>query len=952
MTVSCQTAAPADPDTRVGSMVEVYAPVATDRIGDMFVQEDGFWAFRTTDATRIKSYRRGALVAFGDLNQRDRHLYAVISQHQWGVRLQRLDTNPVSSRSSGALIPLSQVDRQTGARWSFCAGSGPPQEDPCLTESPVGTRYRLYPRSDVRLKLADERSAATFPVVLSGIATNGAFGVDVVSIDPPTEWFAIAETGLHPRPTRPRIAVDPACDAIGSAHRDSLDAQWIRTPVTAPENALQTMSEAVRLGADALVWCDKRGAHVGVPTLMRPGIVVPGGDIAVPPMLGARTQTFGAQSTGVDFVARAGAAFATGDFATGDYVIEAAVRAGHAGKRMEAVLVDAMGGVSAGGRPEAAARYGGFATRKQWNPKNSAPWQLGMAHVEMGLGDRQGAITRAGELADVFERAGDERLFKWFQWFVIADKLRAGASPREVLGALDSTPALKLAAEADRLHTRGDPLTDLQARFAEQNAMDAYSAFAGELQPLSCDGSRCAADVYGRLWSGGNVDPVALTRVRPAFLAPGYDAQFAVSDDIQTVIRIAAVHPLLPLQVSESSAEIAADTAVRWAAGGCSKAASNGPEFDTLRKLGTDIMLRVPDPQVADQMMAWVAAEGVPSICLQTEGLVDRAKAVAESIGPSEVPAKLLAFHVERATNKDALAVTEAAAHYAVEWERAELCAHWVVAIAAAYADAQDYDRGRQWIQQASRCDVADRSTIDLVAAFLAFQRTARASPDWSEQTVEVLKRITHSAVPGDVCAGAEPLEYRITPSLPAEVRQLVERFEPGSRPTQAELSLVTAADRVASAAGHLARINDQLEARDFSGAAKSLEYARKGFLSVSHEVGLARVRWLESTVFGGKSTEIVADPALFAKHGLPMLRKPKTTLSGAASSGDPDASLARAISTDGVGDLQAQVTNRKALCEVEVTPEGTVKLERVDGVLQSTEPDDGGPEIELIERH
>lgn len=959
--VGCHLEGAPDPKAGLGPRTQVVAPVIEDQLGMLFVDDDGTWVFRTDDPARVESYERGQVVAFGDIDTADRHLFGVIAKHNWGLRLQRLDSERVDDRGSGSLIPLNGFDHETGRRWGFCAGSGSPAEADCLRESPPGTRWRLYPLEEARLvvdevPMASRKRAPVLPVELIGLVAVGTLDTDVLG-DVRGDWFAVPTAPL-PRPTHPRIAVDPACgeSLIGGP---SLDATWVVAEINDPEHPIETSSEAYRLGADTLVDCDAKNVRISVPGLYRRRLPVPGQDHAVGPLLAAGHIELRRGSVDTArLVARLGGAIATGDWASADFWNERLAR--HASTRtIDTVLVDSMASVAQGGRPEAAAYTGRYAIRLDWNPETSPAWQFGMAAVEEALGNKKNAIVRATKIPDAIDRSGDDVLHGWFAYFWALGELTNRDTVGETLEALKDHPEFRMIATATLARRTGGERSLDQTRqdFVDAGAGALHDALAGRDVAMSCD-RKCAPDVYGRIWAAGSVEPQALSRVPRIDLRPGYRLGERPEGEapMKTAARLLAVYPLLDEADQRETLQQMVDATLAWTDATCSptlETPSEQPADDltTLRRLGVDAALRMTDwkSHPIDATMAWLAIRGVPAACSSTAELVARSRELADNIGSASVPARFLELHLKKTPDERLPNVLAGAASFATDFERGQRCVDWNLALAAGLAEARRFEDARPWLEATARCDVIQRETIDLVAAYLNFERTAAISSDFGRKVRARLARVVHASVADDRCVATQSLKYRLTPELPETIRGLVARLDFEPRPTEGELQVVTATDQVATALENLQDTSKRLDAREWVDAAKSLGWARDRFETVEHEVGLARVRWLDEYLFGGEQ-ERVASGAVKPEERLPgVLLEKKAKFSEVAAAANAPAALRLAhalISSDAdaIAKLASKdIVHREELCAApSPRPEGSIVLDRREGVLRA--PDEGGP--------
>jgi hypothetical protein len=950
LSAGCHLERAPDPQSGLGPESRVVAPVLDDEVGGLFVDEDGTWVFLTDDSARLDSYERGQVVGFGEVDAANRHLFGVLARQPWGLRLQRLDSEPVESRGRGSLIPLNGFDRETGARWGFCAGSGPPDDVACLNEAPPGTRWRLYPLDEARLVVDETKGsqrAPVLPIELKGIVAVGALGIDVIG-DTDGDWLAVP-TRPMPRPTHPRIVVEPSC---GDGWADeALDATWIVAEVESVDHPVATASEAYRLGADALIACNDNVTRIAVPGLFRRQVTVPGKDYAIGPLLAARPIDLRRTNSRVSrLVARLGAAISTGDWTSADYWNERLARTIRS-REIDRILVDTMATVAAGSRPEAAAYTGRYATRLEWNPRTSPGWLFGMATVEQALGNTKQAIVRSGKIRDALDRSGNDLLRGWFVYFLAANEAAARQSAGDAFETLEPHPLFRLLATATFGARNGATrhLAALDRQFTDANASALHDALNGESIPLEC-GTKCAPDVYGRIWASGVADATDLSRVPRIALRPGY----ALSDEagattLDDARRLLALYPLLDEAEQHQALERFVDATTKWVDSACTPTieqteAALPEDLRDLRRYGIDAALRMSDweSHPIDATVAWLAIRGVPAACASTTELFSVSRELAENVGSASVPAQFLELHLKKSPDDELPRVLELAARFATEYERGDRCMRWNLALASALAGAHRLEDAHPWMEATARCDVADRKLIDLVAAYLNFERTTRVSADFGREVRRDIARVIHARIEGDPCVGTRTLDYDLASELPAELRALVTRLQFEPRQSTDELSVVTASDQVATARENLADSLAHLDARRWSEAAKSLGFAADRFESVDHEIGLARTRWLDQFLFSGERPRIAAgetDP----KKSLPKeLWKEDVPLTEIAAQPGASAELRLAVAllrSDQrvLGAVPTEsVAHRDALCVArEPAPDDPVVLDRRDGVLQ-----------------
>lgn len=958
---ACHMAPAPDPAAGLGPQAKIFAPVLEEEIGELFVDSDGLWAFKTSDAARIADYSVGQLVAFTDLDDEKRHLFAVVATDVWGLRLQRLDTEPVDGKTAGTLTRVSPMAPENAVDFGFCTGSGDPAQSDCLRGGRVGTRWWLYPLdTDAQLAVSErprvaDRARPTLPIELTALVSVSALGVDVLAPETPGAWLAIPGP-VTVRATRPRIVSAPGCN-LASEFRDALDADWLEADFTAPTNAVEISARAYETAADALVWCDSQSSYVAVPSLYRPRLAIPGRGFSVPPILGARViELRGSAVAATDWVARLGAAIATGDFATADFIAEQLVRRSGKSRRIDEVLVNSMMAVAAGGRPEVAARLGQYATRLEWNPENSPAWLIGMTLVENNLGNTKSAIARTAELPDLLDRLADEDLRGWVIYFWTLEEMAPRTRAGEIFDRLDGYPTLALLARAQMARRlTPEKLQALKPKMESAGAGSLYAALSGKAEPLKCHSKPCAADSYGRLWASGEVDAGSLSRVARIELRPGYHLEESAQgeDPLDRLAKIVSVYPLIDEQERQPALDAATEAGLAWVRASCADPKREVPADDakrlrTLRREGIDAALRMEDWQShpIDATMSWLAIRGVPAACGSTEKLLDRAIELADNIGTATTPTRFLALHVDLADPQELPRTLALAAYFAARFERGPYCARWNSALAAAFAQATRYDEAKKYTEATAQCSVADRSNIDLVNAYLNFQRTGSTSPDYAREVRERLQLIVGARITAGVeCVGASAVRYEIAPWLEPDVRELVERLSFKAPAQPEELSIVTASDRLIIARDHLSDTADHLDASEPQQAARSLGFAQDAFAALEHQAGSAQTRWIDEVLFDGRAKEVANKTISFARVRPEPLKKQSLSELAAVKDSPVEYWLAHAIlrgESDVVRRLveDQEIPHRPRLCEVPRGAQRGIVLDRRDGELQTVTPD------------
>ena len=964
---ACRIDVAPDPSAGLGPTARVLAPVLNEEIGALHLAADGLWAFRPKEKSRLATYEVGQVVAYGDVEEQSRHLFAVTEKHSWGLSLQRLDVDPVEQKGEGAFVPLSTPDANSGDRWGYCVGSGDPATSDCLEKARPGTRWYIYPlnEADRVVVTRERRPNATapprhLPVPLVGIVAVGALGTDAHLGEVPARWLAVPGPVL-PRPTVPRIAVHSSCrDTVADPR--ALDAAWLFVDTKPADHPVQVSAAAFEHGTDAFVACESGRARLWIPGLYRRRVDVPGRGFSAPPFLAAGPQDLGtARAEIVRLAARLGSAISTGDFATADYYAERLSRTSNA-REVDELLLRSMPAVADGGRPEAAVALGLHATRQEWNAENSAPWVWGMSIAEDTLGAANRAIVRTQTLSEVLDRSGDDLMRGWFVYFWAVEELKKRESAGEVLNTLEAHPLYLLAVRADAARRGGaEGFASLEPEFDRHGARPLLRALAGEDVALPCEGALCVPDVYGRIWAAGHADPLALSRVGKIDLRPGYRVPEQIDDPMAALRTVLAAYPLFQDDDRNAAVDEATQAATQWVGTRCLSGEDATAEISALVRLGIDAALRMEDWQTHpfDATMAWLAIRGIPAACESPDSLSERAAELAENVGSATVPAELLSLWVEHSSGDALRRVLDLGAKYAAKYERGQRCMDWNLALAVANVRASRFDDAAERVDATAACRASDRFEVDLVSAYLNFQRTSTISPDFERRVRERLALVVHEKPDATPCFGAGQLDYHLLPSMSETVAELVRRLPPTPTPPDDELRVVTASDRLSNARESLVEVAQHLDAGRAVDAAKALGHAAESFDALGHAVGRSRVRWVDQTLFGGRATEVAAGQ-LEPKNALPpTLRKKTLSQALADAKPSPDLELAHAILTGdetkirALTDAPSARSTFRRFCEApDERPSGTVidrgtqGLEKIEIETDesATDPEAGTP--------
>ncbi len=938
--VGCHVTGAPDPQAGLGPTATVRSPIADDEVGNLHLEESGLWAYIPKRTAESAAFVEGQLVAFQPTKDGPRHLFAVVEVDAWGVRLQRLDTEPVELNQEGSFFGLRAPGESLGEQWGFCIVDGSTSSE-CLRDAPPGTRWHLYRYDDDSFEVA-KRNRQTgrlrhLPVALDDIVAVGSLGTD--DLAPGTGRFVAVRSAPRPRPTLPRIVAEPGCPSDETWTRQELPAYGDLTHPAHIEAAAWTAA------ADVLVRCDGDRATLFVPTLFRPGIEIAGETFDAAPLLGVVPTEVSLEAA--PLAARAAGAIATGDWTSADLWLDRLVRE-HTDSDVDSMVLNAMSAIAAGGRPEAAVAAGAWAARKDWNPATSAAWILGMGTAERELGSQKGAFVRTRQLPELLDRSGNETLRGYLMFHRVRQRLQGRDTVGDLLEKLEPYPLYRLLARAEfAARTSPGQLGVLAAEFDAKGARPLLDILTATDVAMPCPSTGCIADVYGRFWASGALEPEALSRVGLSLHRPGYVAsRVAEGDDWKTLRSLVALYPLVDAEERADTVDLARASAERAIAASCGKTAP-AQQLGELRRIGIDAALRMEDWELLplDATMAWLAIRGVPAACDSPEELVARASELAERIGASSVPAALLDLWVERATSEDFARVLESAASYASRYERGGRCASWNLALAARAAVDGRIEDARRYMSATDPCQGERRGDLDIVHAYLNFQKTGRVSADFDEGVRTRLAQIVHQKPdPNETCVGASQLEYHLLPILPEETAELVMRLPPDPAPVSDDLTIVDANDRLLGATESLADVRTAAVVADWKRAAAKLGHANEALAFLGHATGIARVRLVDDVMFAGQAAKIAAGEVEATDVMPAALVGRRGSYEDWVAPESPEPRVVDAILRGDEAELRAvveasQTPRISQFCKApDRTPRGTV-LDRTDEGLEVVDP-------------
>lgn len=882
---------------------QIQQPTRTTPEAELFLTDTGLWGYRTYDREQLDEDRSaGDLVVFktGDAE----HIFVVVDTMRHGHLLQRLDDQPISSRLVGRLHRLTAETVEDTPRLCLVDDEGELLQR-CDSEGDHH-RWNLFelsssskePGGDAALRVrgdfSNPRRSFGLPVSRRALAGADALTSWLEAVEAPSATAPLIAIGAHPRleaTLGASVAYEPACLAASPAS-ELVDAFVVEPDdhglASDAESDLITVEDAtLRLGVDTIATCYRGDPLLMVPAFSRPLLRDDRGQFIAPPGFGMRPRRLTGLSVEAEQAwVRAAALVAVGDVSAASFWIEKALSERPGDDSVVELALASTSVLASAGHPELAIHIGGHLTDSAWDPRNIPDHLDGLIVLLGVLDQRSDQRALLDQRENLARRHYDDHRLAWHSW---ADLRITLANRRSTYGrayddlvdqlqeegldgwalaiwatlAMDGAE-LPIVEDADVL----DPL------FADFGAQKLWSRLKGDTEPTRCaDLHFCVPTTYGWVSSQDHKDPITgLSRLAPNELSRGFNAEFLAEgsrnfDDHHQ--RLALWLSAIPLAAPGEVGDVTS-AAIR--------------SLDTQFSVASDRVCDDPDPWRARfasaaararlrpgsdvhrrtaNFLTWWSSDGVEALCAGPDEFLD----ALESSG-SELRewASLLTPLLERQVRDQARSDTtldsfRRTAEIAGYLGDADACVNWHLAISVATTRARRFDEAERHLVDAAAClDDADglAPVFHVVSAYLDFERGAGHSVLTDGRTERAIDRATSRRIDDpDTCVGLLPLDFRLDSQLPDSLVHLVQHLalEPAPYDDFGLLTATSVMNRARSA--YVAGLRD-LQRGQWLTAALAIEEAQRTFSRLEHLPGLARIEFLDETIYGGKLHELV----------------------------------------------------------------------------------------------
>jgi len=519
----------ADPLATAGDVAKSSSLSAT---ATLKLDSAGFW--RVTPRERGDQFRSpptdGTILVAQrtDTSDKRAHLFAVATANRQELRLNRLTTGGLASRSGPWRLRHWQPAQDASLRYgdanrTACLGRQAPTTSDCLLRARPASRWWVYPVSNA-LAGSTDRGAGARPTLDSNspilVHRNPDFHDAPLetlpdAADVPQQWLAVPAPIGPPAVPSIRIGVGETCPTLSNRPSSAGHAVVRTTSLPSKDisklddpHPLSTTTLAVKHGIDLAVRCQSGRITVAAPVLLR-RLHHTYGDLDHPWWLGLESLQWRKQSDRrLRRLTRAMGLITAGDPVAAEALLS---RVSPTSARSEATVWARLAGASAvAGRPESGLRKLTVASRHAWHPESDPDSLLARSDAFAAIGWSRRAGTRRQK---ALESAGTnlrDRLGWFGQWSDLRRRWRRGGDV-----ALSEHRRRRLERE-DRDHDAlavrllsmvgraPDSIGPDARKMIRQQAKRLYiiplhDAIVGGLEPLSCESDGpCTTDAYAR----------------------------------------------------------------------------------------------------------------------------------------------------------------------------------------------------------------------------------------------------------------------------------------------------------------------------------------------------------------------------------------------------------------------------------------------------------------------
>lgn len=675
---------------------------------------------------------------------------------------------------------------------------------------------------------------------------------------------------------------------------------------------LEVEAAAYQHAADALLWCApdaKNPAQPGTQPGAKPSATIAATPAIHHPFLIARGQyILGSSTLGLRpihlstnpaqraLLAQITALSSRAHFELADFALEILLQSQpDAPQPLRQLAIQTMQLTASAGRPEAALRQGWFATRETWNRDGDPLYMLGQAAAFAAFDLNAEYSKLIQRFSETLKSANDTNLVAWLIYDDFRRKIAAGTEipllefeniEKSLVARKLDTWALTIRALAIQHELQNQntvpasALEILQKAFADRNLTPLWHAYFPQspTTPLDCtDNARqtsCNLDSFGRRLAHiraenpeeparliGQLRQTPRVELRPNFSIDALHLAEITAPSTRARLILAAF-PLLNAsdkstilpELSQSLAHTLRD----------SPAQDTCTDLSQIQALGHELLLRATGPQVspAEQTTArnaaWLANEAFPAACHSLAKFEETTRNYVrqhprQSAAPNHLVVPFFDSLLARAAAQSSTDTARALARLTTELGNNEPCRRYNLALAAALARAGQLDNAQHHLLLAGNCSQSQNTfyvdSHNLILNYIAYER----SGNWpNNKPPQALSSATQpGAKPDDHCIAFGPESFDILRYLEPEIAQLAAQLQlPAASTSPGFLQL-----RLSSAAIAQGEASYQVARRALSEgrphvAASLLAEARADFISSSHLSGIARVAFLEATLF------------------------------------------------------------------------------------------------------
>ncbi len=746
-------------------------------------------------------------------------------------------------------------------------------------------------RSAIPLDDIDE--ALGFPLIASSListdhlSTRIAYRPEDSAPSSPAAHLAIRH---HPRVSSPRLGQIHYDDRCFESPADSpASLRYIPfsddRPAPSPRqlnHPLRVESTALDLGADAIITCDGDAPWVTIPMLTRPLLQGDRNRVLTPASFGLEPRPI--KDHAPQLWPLYATSVATGDFTTAATALTWIYDTSSLPSSQREMALSSMTVLATQGQPELALRIGDRLTRRAWNSNNIPDYLDGLIAVfsELDQNDERRELIEHRQRSA--GRHFNDHRDAWYRWADIRLRLAEqrdsfGSTYRETIDSLQESHqddwALTIWATLQMagidLPIVDDP-DDLNPRFQAADASSLWNA----LRTPSLASVDSVPSTYGWVSPArfllldsmeAHLIATAPTSFKAGFPLSHLEALAAHDDPspkrsamLLGAAPLVADHELLDL-AHLSLSNLTSDANPRP-----NELCDNLPAWQsrfTLAAHRSDQPVLSPIQRQWVGFLLWWSNEGLGSLCEGPDAFLTTLEAQADRSGPwlaTLLP--LLENQIIAADTTHSGDFFTRASHLAAASGDKSTCFDWSLGTALWAARQGDFERSEDLSIAASDCmDDSSEARVarDLVTAYAQFERGGGQSISRDGSIESAINRATGRRLDDhDRCVGTIPMGFRLSDHLPERINRVANAISEDTPEAASPMSLQTASTYMEEGLAFYATARRDLQRGRLVTAAHALEEAYHAFRRIDHLPALARVRFMDQSIFDGRLVELV----------------------------------------------------------------------------------------------